>query len=173
MTTPGLRASSHSWTLLNLLSCCSHLGFWTQVTIWAPEPHGGLSPNYSRGSRMTSRFTRAALSLWCHPRHLPHPLTHSPPCFPLHTRFSWRPSCRAMQPCWQEMCWLESCLEGNVADHISSARAKYSDAAFQTDTNCSSNKHRRANPKTFIRVGKDERKGRHQRPLRAGLVWLA
>lgn len=51
-----------------------------------------------------------------------------------------------------------------MADHISSARAKYySDAAFQTDTNCSSNKHRRANPKTFIRVEKDERKRRHTR----------
>jgi hypothetical protein len=60
--------------------------------------------------------------------------------------------------------WLapESWLKGNVMDHISSARAKYySDVAFQTDTNCSSNKHRRANPRTFIKVGKDE-KGQSQ-----------
>ena len=172
MSTPGLRASSHSWTLLNLLSCCSHLGFWAHVTIWAPEPHGGLSPNYSRGSRMTSRFTQAALSLCCSgtlvpPQAPPSPFYPFPSLLPTpHTCFGWRPSCRAVQPCWQEMCWLESCLEGNVADHISSARAKYySDTAFQTDTNCSSNKHRRANPKTFIRVGKDERKGRHTRGL--------
>lgn len=59
-------------------------------------------------------------------------------------------------------------------DHISLARAKdYSDITFQTDTNCSSNKHRRANPRTFIKVGKDERKDSHKRPLRAGLMWLA
>lgn len=68
----------------------------------------------------------------------------------------------------------ESWLEGNAEAHISLARAKhYSDVAFQTDTNCSSNKHRRANPRTFITVGKDERKDSQKRPLRAGLVWLA
>ena len=75
MTTPGLRASSHSWTLLNLLSCCLHLGFWAQVTIC-------LSLNYSRGSRMTSRFTQAALSLCCSGTLVP-PLAPPSPFYPL------------------------------------------------------------------------------------------
>lgn len=53
---------------------------------------------------------------------------------------------------------------GSAADRISSACAKYySDIAFLTDTNCSSNKHRWANPRTFIRAEKDERKGQWQK----------
>lgn len=64
----------------------------------------------------------------------------------------------------------ESWLEQNSEDHISPARAKYySDVAFQTDTNCSSNTHRRPNPKTFIRVEKDKRKESDKRLLRVVL----
>ena len=33
-------------------------------------------------------YPSVAQGLWCHPRHLPHPFTHSPPCFPLHTHVS-------------------------------------------------------------------------------------
>ena len=115
----------------------------------------------------------SVLGFWSHRRHFPHP-----PANPL------SPPTNMFRLLTQQQCCLtllagdglapESWLEGNTEAHISSARAKrYSDVAFQTDTNCSSNKHRRANPRTFITVRKDERKDSHKKPLRAGLVWLA
>lgn len=126
---------------------------------------------------MVGRFTKAALPLCpsgflVHGRHLPHP-PNPLPTFPPTTNML------SLQTQLQSYITLlagdglapESWLEGSAADHISSACAKYySDTAFQTDTNCSSNKHRGANPRTFIRVGKDERKDSHKRPLRVGLV---
>lgn len=124
--------------------------------------------NYYRGSRTIGRFAKATS-----------PLSHSRFLVPLHAPPTLlTPSTAPHQTnMFRLQAQLQSCIavgrrqagsrelaEGNEADHISSARAKYySDVAFLTDTNCSSNKHRRANPRTFIRVEKDERKGQSQK----------
>lgn len=136
-----------------------------------------MSANYYRGSRTLGGFAKAALLL-CPSGFLvslqapSSPSCHPPPPTNRHRLLTKQQSCLTLLA--GDGLAPESWLEGNAEAHISLARAKrYSDVAFQTDTNCSSNKHRRANPRTFITVRKDERKDSHKRPLRAGLVWLA
>lgn len=138
-----------------------------------------MPPNYYRGSRTIGSFAKAALlfrpSGFLVPLQAPPSPSYQLPVSPPTNMFRLQTQ---LQSCLTLLAGdglaPESWLEGNAEAHISLARAKhYSDVAFQTDTNCSSNKHRKANPRTFITVGKDERKDSHKRLLRAGLARLA
>lgn len=101
------------------------------------------------------------LGFWSHSKRLP--LLPTPPSLTHRHVWAAGPAAELYSPVGRRRAGSRELAEGNTADHISSARAKYySDIAFQTDTNCSSNKHRRANPWAFIGVGKDERKGQSQ-----------
>lgn len=123
-----------------------------------------MSLNDYRSPKTISRFSKAAPPLCPSgilvPQQAPSP--HSPLSLYRHV-WAAGPAAELYSPVGRRRAGSRELAEGNTADHISSARAKYySDTAFQTDTNCSSNKHRRANPWTFIRVGKDERKRQSQ-----------
>lgn len=120
------------------------------------------SLNYYRSSGTVGQFAKAALFLAV-------PSTSYPPMSRLPDF-----AVELYSPVGRRRAGSRELLEGDAVDQITLAHARYYAAvAFQTDTNCSSNKHRRANPRTFIKVRKDERRDSHKRPSRAGLVWLA
>lgn len=125
-----------------------------------------MSLNDYRSSRTIGSFAKAAPPLCPSGFLVPQQAPPPPPLSPLSLhRHVWAagPAAELYSPVGRRRAGSRELAEGDTADDISSARAKYySDTAFQTDTNCSSNKHRRANPWTFIRVGKDERKGQSQ-----------